>query len=138
MNIINITGNLGRDAEVKQVGGSTVMNFSVGVKTGFGDSENTCWVSCALWGKQAESKLADYMVKGQRVSVSGEFSMREYDSQGITKQSLECRVNQIGLEGKSYGAPQQQRQPAASPIQKTHSPQQQAPSMDNFDDDIPF
>jgi single-strand DNA-binding protein len=72
MNVLSFTGNLGNDCRMGQAGQSTVCNFTVAVKSGFGQSEQTLWIDCALWGKQAESKLPDYLVKGQQVAVSGE------------------------------------------------------------------
>ena len=41
MNVLTATGNLGQDCEVKQVGGSTVCNFSVAMKAGFGEKAQT-------------------------------------------------------------------------------------------------
>ena len=67
MNLLTVTGNLGRDAEVKSVGGSTVANFSVAMKSGYGQNEQTIWLDCALWGKQAEGSLPSYLVRGQKV-----------------------------------------------------------------------
>lgn len=153
MNVFSFTGNLGRDGTTNNVSGTAVLNFAVGVKSGFGDKEQTIWIDCALWGKQAESRLVDYMVKGQRVSVSGELGTREYPaSDGTTKTAITCRVNQIGLEGSAQGsgnqpaqqqprqqapAPQQEAPRQAAPQQQPAPVQQQTP-IDDFDDDIPF
>jgi single-strand DNA-binding protein len=122
MNVFSFSGNLGRDGATNNVGGTAVLNFAVGVKSGYGDKEQTVWVDCALWGKQAESRLVEYMVKGQRVTVSGELGTREYQANdGTTRTAITCRVNQIGLEGSAQAggyqqggqqAPRQQQQPA--------------------------
>ncbi|MEH6812927.1 MAG: single-stranded DNA-binding protein [Motiliproteus sp.] len=156
MNVLCFTGNLGRDAEANNVNGHAVLNFAVPVKSGFGQNEQTLWVDCALWGKQAEGQLINYLRKGQRVSVSGELGSREYPAQdGTTKTVITCRVNRVGLEGSANpaqqgGQQQQQRQPAQQqqqrPAQQQRQPAQQqqqqrtyAPAgMDDFDDDIPF
>ena len=136
MNVYCFTGNLGGDVKVNSTGGSTVANFSVAVKSGFGDKAQTMWIACALWGKQAESKLIDYLTKGQQVAITGELSTREHDG----KTYLQVRVGTIHLVGgKSDGGQQQ------APLQKQQAPkrQQQAPSQQSpgFDDDldsIPF
>ena len=78
MNVLTVMGNLGRDANVRQAGGTTVANFSIAVKSGYGDNEQTVWVDCSLWGRQAESRLVEYLTKGQQVVVSGEMGTREY------------------------------------------------------------
>lgn len=101
MNVFTFSGNLGKDAERRSVGASTVANFSVPAKAGFGDKQNTVWINCAVWGKRAEGGLVDLLTKGTPVCVSGELSQREWTNQsGEIKTSLECRVNEVTLMGK--------------------------------------
>ena len=99
MNLFAATGNLGKDCRKGDAGGTAVLNFSIGVKSGYGDKEQTLWVDCALWGKQAESKLADYLVKGQKVAVTGELGQREHEG----KNYLTLRVASIDLCGGKGG-----------------------------------
>lgn len=130
MNVLTFTGNLGKDCRLNTVGQNKVANFSVAMTEGFGDNKKTHWVDCALWGKQAES-LAQYLVKGQSVAISGEGGMKE--ASGEYKAALTCRVNQISLiGGKKEGEKQQQ---AAKPAPE---PAQAGGGGGNFDDDIPF
>jgi single-strand DNA-binding protein len=118
MNLFAFTGNIGGDVKVNNAGGTAVANFSVAVKAGYGDKAQTIWIACALWGKQAESKLVDYLVKGQGVAVSGELSTRENDG----KTYLQVRVGTIDLVGSksdssgSYPKPQQSK-PAPAPAE---------------------
>lgn len=134
MNNLCLTGNLGADCRTNNVSGTAVCNFAVAMKAGFGDKAQTVWVDCALWGKQAESKLPDYLKKGQAVAVSGELSTREHEG----KTYLQLRCNSVDLigkkeEGGSAPAPQQQNQaPAQQPQQGAHD----ANAMD--DPEIPF
>lgn len=131
MNLFAATGNLGKDCRKGEVSGTAVLNFSIGVKSGYGDKEQTLWVDCALWGKQAESKLADYLVKGQKVAVTGELGQREHDG----KNYLTLRVASIDLCGaKSDGG-----QAASAPQRQAPQQSQQAsaPAKDDFGD-IPF
>lgn len=132
MNLLCMTGNIGGDVKVNNVGGTAVANFSVAMTAGFGDKKTTIWLQASLWGKQAESKLVDYLVKGQQVALSGEFSMREYEG----KQYPQLRVSTIDLVGgkkdsDSSSAPQQQSRPAPQQSQQSAPP-------DNFDESIPF
>lgn len=133
MNIFSATGNLGKDCRKGNAGNTAVLNFSIGVKSGFGDKEQTLWLDCAIFGKQAESKLGDYLVKGQQVAVSGELGTREHES----KTYLTLKVNSIDLvggkkDGGSSPSPQQSR-----PAPQQSAPQPQ-PAFDEFDSDIPF
>lgn len=128
MNVLSLTGNLGQDCRVGDAGGTSVCNFSVAMKSGFGDRAQTVWIDCALWGKQAEGALPEYLKKGQGVAVSGELSTQEKDG----KMYLKLRVNSIDLTGgradaaPSQAAPAQQK-PAAAPM-----------TAADLDDDLPF
>jgi single-strand DNA-binding protein len=144
MNILSITGNLGKDCRVGSAGNTAVCNFAVGFKSGFGDNAQTLWVDCALWGKQAESKLPEYLLKGQQVAVSGELGQREHEG----KMYLTMRVSSIDLVGgksESNQQPRQQQQSNQQQQQNRQQPQQnyqqpvrqQAPDVE-YDDTIPF
>lgn len=87
-----VTGNLGRDAEVKDTRVGKVCSFSVASNKGR-DSDTT-WVRCSLFGKRGES-LAQYLSKGTKVAVAGELSTHEYQG----KTYLELRVSDIDLMG---------------------------------------
>lgn len=135
LNVWTGTGHLGQDAEVKQAGTSTVCNFSVATKAGFGEKAQTIWLDCALWGKQAESALPGYLVKGQQVAVSGELSTFEATN-GKTYLKLRCNsVDLIGKKDDSAKPAPAQTPPAKAPAQAGASG---AEPIDDFDDDIPF
>ena len=132
MNVLTATGNLGQDCEVKQVGGSTVCNFSVAMKAGFGEKAQTVWLDCAIWGKKAEGGLPAYLKKGQQVAVSGELSTFDATN-GKTYLKLRCNdVDLIG--GKSEGV---QQPPAPQKQQAAPAPGGPGPEND-YSDDVPF
>lgn len=126
MNVLSLTGNLGRDAEVRQAGNSTVCSFSVAMASGYGDKKQTVWLDCSLWGRQAEGSLPNYLTKGQQVALTGELSTRDHEG----KTYLQLRVSTIDLIGKRDDAP---AKPAATAPQSAP-----APMNDSFEDDIPF
>ena len=130
MNSFNFTGNLGSDCRTGNAGGTAVVNFSVAVKSGWGDKEQTIWIDVALWGKQAESGLVGYLTKGQQVAVTGELSTREHEG----KTYLTVRANSVDLVGgKSDSAPS-----PSQPVQQSNPAPASTPKADDFDDDIPF
>ena len=129
MNNFCFTGNLGKDCRIGNAGGTAVCNFSVAVKSGYGDNAQTLWVDCAMWGKQAESRLPDYLTKGQPVAVCGELGTREHEGRTY----LTCRTTSVSLVGNK--GDNAAAQPSA-PQQRAQ--QQQQPHMAGFDDDIPF
>jgi single-strand DNA-binding protein len=127
MSIVHISGRIGRDGEVKNVGDNQVCNFSVAENIGYGDKKATQWWSCALWGKRGSS-LAPYLAKGNAVTVCGEVSVREYLKDGVAKHELQCRVLDVALQG-SKGESEQKPQTLA---QKAAAP------AEDFNDEIPF
>ena len=135
MNVFSFTGNLGKDCRIGNAGGTAVCNFNVATKAGYGQNAQTNWIDCALWGKQAESALPNYLLKGQQVAVSGELGTKDHEG----KTYLTCRVTSISLIGgktDNQQAPQQQ----SAPQQQAQKPAQQStaePDFD-FDDDVPF
>jgi hypothetical protein len=71
MEIIAIAGRLGEDAKVKEFEENVVLNFSVAVSGVSKGAKATSWYSCALWRKKGKAGLADFLKKGQPVSLSG-------------------------------------------------------------------
>jgi len=98
MNVWNFSGRVGADAELRQTqSGEKVLSFRVANDVGFGDRKSTQWVSCSFWGKRGES-VANFVKKGDRVSVSGELKLEEYTGRDGTPGSrLAVRVNDMDL-----------------------------------------
>ncbi len=156
-NNCTFTSRLGRDAQVRFTqSGKAVMGFAIPVESGFGESKVVSWCDCSLWGKKAESKLIDWMKKGQEVTVIGEISLNTYQANdGSEKTSLKMNVADIALVGgKPAQGQQQNAQQPYSPRQENGQGgfpnqggnQQQAIQQDPFagqqsqpvEDDIPF
>lgn len=135
MNNCSFIGRIGRDAITRFTqGGKAVTGWSLAVDAGFGDNKTTTWVDCNLWGDRGE-KLAQYLVKGSQVGVTGELGTREHEG----KTYVTLRVADVTLvggkpegntssAGTRGGAPQRER-----PARATDGP------VDDFaSDDIPF
>jgi single-strand DNA-binding protein len=116
MNVFSFTGNLGKDVEIRYTSGAKptpIGSFNVAVKSGYGQSESTTWVTCNLWGERAE-KLQSYLTKGQQVAVSGELNNRKWtDKEGNERYSLEVRVSDLTLVGGKQ-TNSEARQPAGT------------------------
>jgi single-strand DNA-binding protein len=94
MKNIVIAGTVGRDAQTRSAGERKVTGWSVAVDDGWGDKKTTLWFDCDLWGVRGE-KLAQYITKGGKITVSGSLSTREYE--GKTKLTVE--VTEVELQG---------------------------------------
>lgn len=80
---VQVIGNLGADAEVKEFNGSKGVCFNVAHTERWTDEqgtkhESTTWVSCILNGDGG--KLLPYLKKGTTVFVEGSGSVRCYSS----------------------------------------------------------
>jgi single-strand DNA-binding protein len=134
-------GNLGRDAETRQVGSTTVCNFSVGANLSFKKSdgsivERTEWVRCTLWGRFAEA-MAPHLKKGTGVLVSGEPKTHEYeDRDGNKRSSTDLQVDKLLLLGDSKRGNGERREEQPSGGRGYGKPadrdQRKAPPADDF------
>lgn len=144
MNHISITGNLGKDAEMRYMqDGTALLSFSVADSQG--KEKPSIWWDCGLWNIKRAEALAPYLVKGQQVTVFGQLSEREYQAKdGTTKKAFSVRVSDVALQGgkrddsgtASHAAPAAARPTPAKPAATRTAP---APATAQDDlDDIPF
>lgn len=134
MNLFSFTGNLGKDAEVKHLpSGNAVCEFSVAVKSGYGDREKTNWVRCAMFGSKAQGNLPQYLTKGTQVAVSGELELQEWEGQNGKGSALSVSVQNIDLIG---GKPANQGQQAPMQQAPQYAPQQ-APRQPQYNGQQP-
>ncbi len=105
--LIILTGHLGKDPEQRMTqDGKAITNFSLAVKTGYGDRAISTWYNCAAFGKTAEV-AAKYLKKGNAVNIIGTPSLREYTTKdGGKGQSLDVAISELVLlEAKADAAP---------------------------------
>lgn len=139
INVITISGNVGKDAILRVTpNGKHIATFSLPAKSGFGENEKTSWLQCKMFGAMAE-KLSASVLKGAKVTVTGEFIIEEWQrDDGSKAASPTVLVRDIDLPPKQGNRPQQnqQQRPQQQAGQST-PPANNEPPM-NFDDDIPF
>lgn len=111
---VEIIGNLGRDAEVKDFNGRKFIAFNVAHSEHYKDNngqdvERTVWVSCL---KQGESGVVNYLKKGTPVFLRGDLSIKLYtDSNRQTQAGVNCLVRDLQL----LPSKKNEQQPAAAP-----------------------
>ena len=100
MNRTNISGNLTRDAELRQ-GQGPVLRFTVAVNDRQRNRETGEWedhanfIPCILFGKRAES-LASKLTKGLKVALEGRLHYSSWDAKDGSKRSaLEVYVDDL-------------------------------------------
>lgn len=93
---VQILGNLGADAELKEHEGTAYLSFNV-ASNNYRNKDEVTWIRCALWGSRAE-KLQEYLTKGTRVLVTGLLTTREGDE---GKTFLNCHADRVSFAGSS-------------------------------------
>jgi single-strand DNA-binding protein len=122
---ITVAGKIGADAIIRQTqGGDSVCSFSVAVDQRDGRDKSTNWWRVSLWGKRGDA-LAPYLLKGASVTVTGSFSVSEYEG----KTQLNIRASEIALQGGRSDGSQ------GAPVE----PQRNSRQVESdLDDSIPF
>lgn len=83
MNTAIFSGHITKDCRTGATpSGTAVANFTLAVNSGYGDNEHTDYVECALFGKRAEGKLPQYLVKGQSVTIAGDVQLKQREQGG--------------------------------------------------------
>lgn len=88
------SGNITRDAVLKQVGDTEVCSFGIACNRKVKGEEKVQFLDLNIWGKRGAS-LQPHLVKGKKVFVAGELETREHDG----KTYLQCRVSELDFGG---------------------------------------
>lgn len=96
---LQIIGNIGKDAEIKNLNGKDYIIFSVCHSEKYTDThgqtrETATWVSCY---KSLPSNLLPYLKKGTKVFVRGSFNIKVSKYQGKDYVNINCQVAAIQL-----------------------------------------
>ena len=103
---ITIIGNIGRDAEIKDINGQKKITFSVAHSHSYTNNEGvkverTTWISC-FKPSNDNSSLASYLKKGTKVFIRGTLSVSIYsDHNNVNHPDIKCDVRTIELLSSS-------------------------------------
>ncbi len=132
MNIMIISGNLGKDIEVRYTqSGKAIGSFPLPVKQGYGEHEKTSWVDVKILGDRAE-KVRQFLTKGKEVTVSGEFVYEQWEKEGVKHGKPVLIMQSIDFHGGKQDSGQ------SSQGAKAGQGSQPAQSGGGYDDDLPF
>lgn len=99
-----LSGALGHDAEIREVGKKKAINFDVAVSMDYKDQqgnkvERTEWVRAVLWKKDGQStKVAEFLTKGKKVLIEGVPSSEGYKGKdGDIRSALSINVKELEL-----------------------------------------
>lgn len=130
INVVTISGNIGRDPGLRQTqGGTQVLTFSLAVsdrkrnpQTGEWE-DATNWIPCVVFGNRAES-LSRFLAKGMKCAVEGKLRQSSYQGKDGQKRSkIEVIVDEVEfLSGSKAQNQPQQTQPTNYPNQYQNGP----------------
>ncbi|MBI9094177.1 MAG: single-stranded DNA-binding protein [Sphaerochaeta sp.] len=143
INIVSMTGRLTREIEIKYTkGGTPVGKFFLAVnrnkKRGDKWEDEASFFECAYFGKAAEG-LAQYLVKGKQVGISGEMRQERWIQDEQNHSRVVVIVTTLSLMGSKDENQNRPSNNTSRPPQQTRSnPPQTTQGPEYFDDDIPF
>lgn len=129
---VEIIGNIGNDAVVRDFNGKKYIAFNVAHSEKYKDAqgntvEKTTWVSVL---KPGESNVVQYLKKGTGVYICGDLSVKSYqDNTGRWQTGVNCLAREVQL---LPGGKREQ-----NPTQQTNTPQPQGQTGETADD-LPF
>ena len=136
-----LIGNLGRDSELKEIGGNQYAVFNVAHSERRTDrngqsQETTTWVRCMK--RDQNARLCPHLLKGKKVYVDGRLSLGSYTTQqGETRYELSIWVDNLEfMDSRPDGGQTQAQQQA--PGQQLNQMWQQAQAMNQPSDGLPF
>lgn len=157
INKVILIGNVGKDPETRYMpSGGAVTNITVATSESWKDKntgdkqERTEWNRVVFFNRLGEI-AGEYLKKGSKVYVEGSLRTRKWqDNNGQDKYTTEIVGSEMqmldsrGGDSSSSNPPQPGAQAATEPAPQDGAPKQSppqqapAPSIDQFDEDIPF
>lgn len=141
INRVSITGNLTRDPELRvTAGGTQVLSFGVAVNDRRRSPQTVEWedypnfVDCTMFGTRAEA-VSRFLAKGNKVAIEGKLRYSSWEKDGQRRSKLEVIVDEIEFMSQRQGAAAPAAAPVATPAP---APAAAPPSVDLYDEDIPF
>ena len=156
INKVVISGNLTRDAELRQTaGGLPVLGFGVAVNDRRRNQQTGEWedypnfIDCTMFGSRAE-KLSQYLSKGTKVAIEGKLRWSQWEKDGQKRSKIEVIVDELEFMssrnsqggGQSYQPSGYQSAPSYNAAPTYAQPAAAAPMVDAsssvYDEEIPF
>ena len=125
MNVINLTGRLTKDAELRFLTGTgtTKIVFTLCVERNYQKDKNNKkvdFIPMEMIGSHTE-KLAQYLTKGKMILTIGELNIDQYEKDGQKKSFTKVKVDRLEFLGG--GKAEESTPPKFDPV---------------LDDDLPF
>lgn len=141
MQKITIIGNIGRDAELKEINSQFLIQFTVAVNIGYYDQngnwvDRTNWYKCKIWkDKNQKTDIVKKLTKGRKIYVEGSPDISMYKTtDGQSRIELGMRVTMHEL----LDSIKKEETNDNSNNQTSQQFNQSSSNNGSIDDDLPF
>lgn len=153
LNRVQAIGNVGKTPEIKTLNnGSRVANFSIAVTEKWKDKQSgekkeaTEWMNVVVWSDGLIRVIEQYVHKGSKLYVEGQFKTRMYEKDGVKHYNTEIVIQGFGgsIQLLSDGKSDERQEPESSysgggyTEKDTRSAADSGGFTDDLDDEIPF
>lgn len=107
LNRVELQGRFVADPELKQVGGFSMVEFTIAWSDKYKDREDKCFLRCKAWRGMADF-VANYFRKGQECVIDGKLQTEEWEKDGKKQSRTICNVDKVhfcGAKGSNTDAP---------------------------------
>lgn len=140
MNTVSIMGRVANEFELRKTqAGKSVVNMTVAVDNGWGDSKRTDFFDVVAWNGTAEF-ISKYFKKGQMIAITGSLQTRQWeDKSGNKRKNTEIIAGQVYFCGvKQESKNHDNRSSDDSSPQEDNGPNYENIEFMDGDDDLPF
>lgn len=137
INSVSLSGNLSRDAELKQTKSGHLLSGTIVVNERFKNAQGEwedkpCFVDFTLFGPRAE-KIVGYLTKGTKVALTGALTYDQWtDKQNNKRSKLSVIVREIEFFRPSNVVMDAQTAMQAAQPQQPYQPQPQQPYQQQY------
>lgn len=136
INKVFLAGHLTRDPELRATAkGNPVLSFGIAVNERVQNQQTGEWedrpnfIDCTMFGPRAE-KLAQYLSKGNKVSIEGRLRWSQWERDGQKRSKIEVIVTEIELMNARHS---EEESYSPDPV-----PTEAPATTSIYDQDIPF
>lgn len=97
INEVTLIGNLGKDADTRSIGDSTVTDLTVATSESYKDVDGE-WQSKTEWHNVVIWKASNYiqnLKKGDQIFVKGSISYQKAETDGVVKYYTKIKARQV-------------------------------------------
>lgn len=112
LNRMILQGRLTADPEVKDVGGFSMLEFTVAWSEKYKDTESKCFLRCKAWRTTADF-IGKYFKKGQEIVIEGKMLTEQWEKDGQKQSRSICQIEKVAFCGSKTDSVQTATQSAS-------------------------